>query len=232
MSPGCTYRSGECDEKASWQAGSAGNTPRGPDARRHGRHAGGPRSAPGSPRRTALPPITAAPRSRGHPCLSISDDPARTCTASRCSAPSPSLRTAHPCHWSRTPGGSSPTLPCTAARSAARPSPPTCGRASGRRRRLLDEALAAAGAPLADGRVGRHRRPRPRRRRRPRRGDGPGPRAGHRPRPPRSVPADLPVATALLSADVLPGWTEAWLAIERERFRQIRLNALEELSPR
>jgi hypothetical protein len=30
--------------------------------------------------------------------------------------------------------------------------------------------------------------------------------------------------------DVLPDWTEAWLAVERERFRQIRLNALEELS--
>ena len=39
-----------------------------------------------------------------------------------------------------------------------------------------------------------------------------------RPRPPCS------------SADVLPDWTEAWLAVERERFRQIRLNALEELS--
>jgi DNA-binding SARP family transcriptional activator len=33
--------------------------------------------------------------------------------------------------------------------------------------------------------------------------------------------------TALLRADVLPGWTAAWVAVERERFRQIRLNALE-----
>ena len=47
---------------------------------------------------------------------------------------------------------------------------------------------------------------------------------------PETVPADLPAATALLSADVLPAWTDAWLAVERERFRQIRLNALEELS--
>jgi DNA-binding SARP family transcriptional activator len=37
-------------------------------------------------------------------------------------------------------------------------------------------------------------------------------------------------ATALLRTDILPGWTAAWLAVERERFRQIRLNALEEAS--
>jgi hypothetical protein len=47
---------------------------------------------------------------------------------------------------------------------------------------------------------------------------------------PETVPADVASATALLAADVLPGWTDAWLAVERERFRQIRLNALEELS--
>ena len=47
---------------------------------------------------------------------------------------------------------------------------------------------------------------------------------------PETVPADLPAAAALLSADVLPDWADAWLAVERERFRQIRLNALEELS--
>ena len=44
------------------------------------------------------------------------------------------------------------------------------------------------------------------------------------------VPADLPRATALLAADVLPGEPAPWLAVERERFRQIRLNAMEELS--
>lgn len=97
---------------------------------------------------------------------------------------------------------------------------------------LLDEALAAAGALLADDAGGV---------------DGPvalGPAVevdldeamtlvralavvpGH----PDTVPADLPAATALLSADVLPAWADAWLAVERERFRQIRLNALEELS--
>jgi DNA-binding SARP family transcriptional activator len=47
---------------------------------------------------------------------------------------------------------------------------------------------------------------------------------------PDSVPADLPVANALLGMDLLPDWTEPWLPVERERFRQIRLNALEELS--
>jgi DNA-binding SARP family transcriptional activator len=46
----------------------------------------------------------------------------------------------------------------------------------------------------------------------------------------RAVPADLVAATALLRADLLPGERAAWLAVERERFRQIRLNALEELS--
>jgi DNA-binding SARP family transcriptional activator len=47
---------------------------------------------------------------------------------------------------------------------------------------------------------------------------------------PDSVPADLPAATALLRADILPGEAALWPAVERERFRQIRLNALEELS--
>ena len=44
------------------------------------------------------------------------------------------------------------------------------------------------------------------------------------------VPADLAAAVALLRGDVLPGEPAAWLAVERERFRQLRLNALEELS--
>jgi DNA-binding SARP family transcriptional activator len=34
----------------------------------------------------------------------------------------------------------------------------------------------------------------------------------------------------LLSADILPGWTAAWLVVERERFRQLRLHATEERS--
>ncbi|NMH98158.1 BTAD domain-containing putative transcriptional regulator [Pseudonocardia acidicola] len=33
-----------------------------------------------------------------------------------------------------------------------------------------------------------------------------------------------------LCADILPSWTSSWIAVERERFRQIRLHALEELS--
>jgi hypothetical protein len=44
-------------------------------------------------------------------------------------------------------------------------------------------------------------------------------------------PSDEP-DTALLVADILPGWTAAWIAVERERFRQLRLHALEELSLR
>src|SRR5205823_13384176 len=32
--------------------------------------------------------------------------------------------------------------------------------------------------------------------------------------------------------DILPGWTAAWIAVERERFRQLRLHALEERSLR
>ena len=47
---------------------------------------------------------------------------------------------------------------------------------------------------------------------------------------PDGVPADLPRARALLATDVLPGDPAPWLAVERERFRQIRLNAMEELS--
>ncbi len=37
---------------------------------------------------------------------------------------------------------------------------------------------------------------------------------------------------ALLAADVLPNWTASWIAIERERFRQLRLHAIEERSLR
>jgi DNA-binding SARP family transcriptional activator len=50
------------------------------------------------------------------------------------------------------------------------------------------------------------------------------------PRRPGTLPDGVPDATALLRHDILPGWTASWLAVERERFRQIRLNALEELS--
>lgn len=36
--------------------------------------------------------------------------------------------------------------------------------------------------------------------------------------------------TAPLEADILPSWTAPWIAVERERFRQLRLAALEGLS--
>jgi DNA-binding SARP family transcriptional activator len=47
-----------------------------------------------------------------------------------------------------------------------------------------------------------------------------------------AVPATEDTDTSLLGADILPGWTAAWIAIERERFRQLRLYAIEERSQR
>jgi hypothetical protein len=51
----------------------------------------------------------------------------------------------------------------------------------------------------------------------------------------RALP-DIPLTdspdTGLLAADILPGWTATWIAVERERFRQLRLYALEEHSLR
>jgi DNA-binding SARP family transcriptional activator len=35
-----------------------------------------------------------------------------------------------------------------------------------------------------------------------------------------------------LTCDILPGWAAAWIAVERERFRQLRLHALEDRSLR
>jgi DNA-binding SARP family transcriptional activator len=46
------------------------------------------------------------------------------------------------------------------------------------------------------------------------------------------IPATDSPDIGLLSADILPGWTAAWIAVERERFRQLRLHALEERSLR
>lgn len=93
--------------------------------------------------------------------------------------------------------------------------------------RLLDEAVAAVGVPgLLDE------------------ADGSGPLAlaadvevdlADAMRLLRTI-ADAPVAPrpdlALLAADILPSWTAPWIAVERERFRQLRLHALEELSLR
>jgi DNA-binding SARP family transcriptional activator len=51
----------------------------------------------------------------------------------------------------------------------------------------------------------------------------------------RALP-DIPTShdpdISLLSADILPGWTAPWIAVERERFRQLRLHAIEERSLR
>ncbi len=46
------------------------------------------------------------------------------------------------------------------------------------------------------------------------------------------IPASDDVDTSLLTADILPGWTASWIAIERERFRQLRLHSVEERSQR
>jgi DNA-binding SARP family transcriptional activator len=46
------------------------------------------------------------------------------------------------------------------------------------------------------------------------------------------IPVDDTPDVSLLSADILPGWTASWIAVERERFRQLRLHAIEERSLR
>ena len=47
-----------------------------------------------------------------------------------------------------------------------------------------------------------------------------------------TMAAGTPVDTSVLTADILPGWSAAWIEIERERFRQLRLHAIEERSQR
>jgi DNA-binding SARP family transcriptional activator len=44
-----------------------------------------------------------------------------------------------------------------------------------------------------------------------------------------ATPDELQYASTLLAADVLPDWYDEWLVAERERFRQLRLHALENL---
>jgi tetratricopeptide (TPR) repeat protein len=46
------------------------------------------------------------------------------------------------------------------------------------------------------------------------------------------LPAAASIDTSLLTEDILPGWTAPWIAIERERFRQLRLYSIEERSQR
>lgn len=47
-----------------------------------------------------------------------------------------------------------------------------------------------------------------------------------------TLAAATSIDTSLLTEDILPGWTAAWIAIERERFRQLRLHSIEERSQR
>jgi tetratricopeptide (TPR) repeat protein len=47
-----------------------------------------------------------------------------------------------------------------------------------------------------------------------------------------TVPGEVDVDTTGLDKDILPGWTATWIAVERERFRQLRLHALEERTQR
>jgi DNA-binding SARP family transcriptional activator len=47
-----------------------------------------------------------------------------------------------------------------------------------------------------------------------------------------ALPGTEDVDLALLDHDILPGWTAGWIAVERERFRQLRLHAVEERSAR
>ncbi|HEY0811850.1 MAG TPA: bacterial transcriptional activator domain-containing protein [Pseudonocardia sp.] len=47
-----------------------------------------------------------------------------------------------------------------------------------------------------------------------------------------TLQAAVTIDTSLLTEDILPGWTAAWIAIERERFRQLRLHSIEERSQR
>jgi DNA-binding SARP family transcriptional activator len=48
----------------------------------------------------------------------------------------------------------------------------------------------------------------------------------------RSDPGALGVDAAALSGDLLPDWYEDWVLIERERYRQLRLHALDTLCDR
>jgi DNA-binding SARP family transcriptional activator len=44
--------------------------------------------------------------------------------------------------------------------------------------------------------------------------------------------ADDPVGVAIFEADLLPGWYDDWLVVDRERIRQLRLHGLEALATR
>jgi DNA-binding SARP family transcriptional activator len=42
-----------------------------------------------------------------------------------------------------------------------------------------------------------------------------------------SEPSDREVATLAMAADLLPGWSDDWVVVERERLRQLRVHSLE-----
>jgi DNA-binding SARP family transcriptional activator len=48
----------------------------------------------------------------------------------------------------------------------------------------------------------------------------------------RADPAALELASSALASDLLPDWYEDWVLIERERYRQLRLRALDALCDR
>ena len=238
MSPGCTYRSGECDENASWQC-RAGGEDSFEDSTLDATAA-----VPGASLRARV--TTAAPPAAHHCCTTtitgtpmLVDQRRSRPGLHRVTVLGSFSVTAHgdpvPLEVGRPAGR---RLPCRAPPPAA-PRGPGRGPVAGRTRRGGRRAARRGRwrrrrAPLlADGRRGRHRSRStpPSRSTSTRRWRWSAALAGV-PGHPDTVPADLPAATALLSADILPGWTDAWLAVERERFRQIRLNALEELSSR
>jgi DNA-binding SARP family transcriptional activator len=235
MSPGCTYRSGECDENASWQCRAGGEdsfedstldaTATGPGASLRARVT---TAAPPAAHRRCTTTITGTPmlvdqrRSRpGRHRVTVLGSFSVTAHGESVPLEAEARRVVAYLAVHRRPQRR------TALAADLWPGVPAASAAA-----LLAESLAGAGALLAEDA-----------------GDVDGSveldpavevdldeamtlvRAlAELPGHPDSVPADLPAAAALLSADVLPAWADAWLAVERERFRQIRLNALEELS--
>ncbi|MCZ2860666.1 AfsR/SARP family transcriptional regulator [Blastococcus sp. VKM Ac-2987] len=51
-------------------------------------------------------------------------------------------------------------------------------------------------------------------------------------RDPAGCPVDVDVPEAGLLGDLLPGWYDDWVLLERERLRQLRMHALEEVAAR
>jgi DNA-binding SARP family transcriptional activator len=51
-------------------------------------------------------------------------------------------------------------------------------------------------------------------------------------RDPRSCPADVEIPDVALRGELLPGWYDDWVLLERERLRQLRMHALELVATR